>query len=521
MRFVSLFALVALCALDPLTASTSHRSLRRDMANALPDIERVDEILAQYDKLKEQKKFSKKSARAFEQWLCTKSIFLGSAFYDHNLVYKKFTHLSKDKKFKKAYDAFVKGIASPHKPAVKPHLKQHKKITVLYTGSYGGGHKIPATALTTHLEKHGHTVQLIDVDAISDRYSPVIEGFTRGQIYQEVFQKQGNAKRAHTLGKMIDAAQRTSQKRYLTDLRKMIADFGSDHIFAAAHHRPKLSYLSFYLGIPMTYLHTDFVFHRQLVPILTEQMKLKRKPVSFVSLSKEDSFLKNIYEGLKIKKKGKLPAAARKQIVPVGFPVRPSFVPVTKEQVNNIRDKLKIPHEAIVCKLAMGQNGLAREIRDILTRLFKEEKKLSEPFHLFVICGKNDLLREDIQKLVKESLGKNSLITVHLMGFLDEQEMAQIDKASDVWITKPGGSTCAELIKTQKQMLYVLNKHHSWELVNANYLKKLKLGGIFSTKKSIVSQVKERIREGNKVDHSKLPKNNWEQKAIDVLYRKF
>src|SRR5262249_23178874 len=151
---------------------------------------------------------------------------------------------------------------------------------------------------------------------------------------------------------------------------------------------------------------------------------------------------------------------------------------------------------AIVCKLAMGANGLAIDIKKILKRIVREEKRLKRPLNVFVICGKNEDLKEQL-KHYSRAKGK---ITISIMGFLEEKQMADIDRVSDVWITKPGGSTSAELVQTQKQMLYEINPAHPWERCNAHYLESLHLAKKLTPNRSIIDQIKNRLHRSETID---------------------
>lgn len=482
-------------------------SFRNSFLKDLHDLEQVDKIVSEFETFSKRAALSKKQAKAMKQKLYRNRLFLGSKFYNHALLCKGLPKRAKGIKFRQ----FVKNIRANE--SFKKRLATAKKnITILYTGSYGGGHKMPAQTLAKHFERGGHQVQLVDVDQIADVYSPRIDGYTRAQIYQEVYQKEGNVEKAHDLKRRIDAAQSVESKVYLADLKRIISDFATDHIFTVAHHKPILGYLSYQLGVPMTFVHTDFSFKGKLIPLMKKQKKLKKPLITFATVNESKSFLKNVLKEFHCKKKA-LPKAIKQQIVSLGFPVRESFVPVTQEQKDAIRESLGIERYSTVVKLAMGQNGLAKEINDILVKILQDECLLDNPLQLFVICGKNEKLKAELDQAQFAS----DKIVVHILGFMDEAEMAKIDKASDVWITKPGGSTCAELVQTQKQMLYVLNPHHPWENINADYLRSIGLAGEYNPRRSLVTQIKDRQKQGKKLKQKYLPKNNWQGNADRIV----
>src|SRR5262249_31523381 len=152
---------------DPLIAKSSANSrestqpqdflsYRKRIAERLPDIERVDILIDEYKKLMRQVKLSNKTSIALQKWLSDKVVFLGSKFYDHERIFERLPHLSKNNEFLAAYKRFVTNIsyAPPalHQDSI-PRI--NKNITILFTGCYGGGHKAPALALGKHFEAKG------------------------------------------------------------------------------------------------------------------------------------------------------------------------------------------------------------------------------------------------------------------------------------------------------------------------------------------------------------------------------
>jgi UDP-N-acetylglucosamine:LPS N-acetylglucosamine transferase len=490
--------------------------LREDLARKLNDIERVEDIMSAYKKMVRTSHLTPQDEWLLEDWLLQKAYFLGSTFYNHHLLFKDHAHFEKNKRFKKEFERFVEAISQERSRPQELFSTPKKNISILYTGGQGGGHKSPAAALAQFCRTQGHNVQLIDIDELENLYSPVVEGYTKAQVYAEVFQKQGDREKAHKLWQKIEAKQTPESRKYMGDARKYVQIFDTHHIFSVAHHRPGLSAISYALGIPMTYVHTDHIFNKSLVPLLKEQAKLPLPLVSFGALSETNTFFGHVFETLKIKN-NRLPEKIADQIVKLDFPVRQSFRPASKTEIEELRHELHIPRNAIVAKIAMGQNGAGDEIIAILKHIYQDAKTLKKPLCLFVICGKNEELRKKILALVERKFSDISSIHVNVCGFMEEKEMAKVDRVSDVWITKPGGSTCAELIKTQKQMLYVLNEHHHWEATNAQYLEKLHLAAELNFEKSIIKQMNARIDESKNVNIKKLEKTDWQVHVKNIL----
>ncbi|MCE5294257.1 MAG: hypothetical protein LLF94_06545 [Chlamydiales bacterium] len=493
-QYLGTFA-VCLASVLPMQAETP--TLRERLANRLPDIDRVDELIENFNRLADKLDLNTETSLYFEDWLLTKSFYIGSKNYDHNSFFRRVPSLQNDKKFNKAFNQFVRSVTPV--TAKSDSTDTLKRITLLFTGAYGGGHKAPTMAIQKYLESKGHTVQLIDVDEVENRYSPQIDGYTKADIYAEVYQKQNDPKKAKKLTRKLSKAQKVEDRRHLGDIKESISEFKPHHILAVAHHRPKLAYLSYILGVPMTYIHTDHEFNKMLLPILYEQEKLENPLINFALLSEDKHY--------------KAGQSVVKQLVRVDFPVRESFKPANSKQKAELRRSLNIPYNAYVVKLAMGQNGLAKDMKKILIALKKDKKKLKKkPMYVFVVCGKNEMLKKELKKYAK-SKGK---LRIAILGFLDEQQMAIVDRSSDVWITKPGGSTSAELLQVQKQMLYDINPAHPWEKTNAKFLESMHLAKKLERKKSLVKQIMSRVKYHKKLNKKEIPKSKW-QSQIDAV----
>ena len=476
------------------------KPLRERLAQRLPDIERVDHIVGEYNTLRSKVELDDTTTKAIEDWLCTKCLFLGSKFYDHSLLYHKLPSRKSNSTFERKFKKFSDNITfDDYAGLPKEAAETAKKITILFTGAYGGGHKAPAIALNNYLTEKGYAVQFIDVDEVENRYSPQINGYTKADIYAEVYQKQNDPEKAQKLTRMLNKAQKIEDKKFLGDIRNSVKEFQPDHIFAVAHHKPKLAYISYSLGVPMTYVHTDHGFNNMLLPILYEQERLEHPLIQFGMLAQDQYY-------------GAVESIVR-QLVRLDFPVRASFKPISRKARHKLRDALNIPRNAYVVKLAMGQNGLAKDMTNILSRMKKEQKKLKRQLHVFAVCGKNEMLKNALEKFAR---GKGK-VRVHILGFLDEKEMAAVDRASDLWITKPGGSTSAELVQTQKQMLYEINKTHPWEQNNADYLESLGLAKKLSKKTSIIRQIQSRIKKHSFINTKNLPLSQWQSQVDSII----
>jgi len=495
-----------------LRSDEDRAAFRYKLASAFQDIDRTDNVLIQYERFLTQVHFTARMRLDFECWLLDKAIFIGSAAYDHELIYEELPYLAACEEFKSAYRDFVCAITSAQVTTLP------RKYTVLFTGHAGGGHRTPACAIAHHLRTTGNEVQLIDVDLLESSTLPNVNGTSPAEIYEEVFQRQQNRQLAAQLLHSMHHLQPVEKKRFIGDTKNMIAQFQPSHIIACAQHRPELSSVSYQLGTPMTFVHTDYIFQQQLLPLLIEQTKLSRPLVRFTTPTSSFQFFAQLFKELPVTT---MQLSAMHQFQRLDFPVRESFTAPTPDAIQAARTKHGIEKEAIVCKIAMGQSGITRLIEHILQQLEQELRTTKERLHVFVICGNNS----DLQKRLQASLQNSKQAVFAIRGFLEEEEMAEIDRASDVWITKPGGATSAELLQMGKQMLYVIEPNHPWEKANAAYLTTMQRAAKFSPQKPLLQQLRERMVAHQAVaSHAVASKDalpsNWKNHINKIIQKK-
>lgn len=497
------------------------QNVRIELAKKLNDIDRIDEIVYDYATIVKGKIPNVEDQKVFEQWMQGIAYFLGSPHYDHQLFFKHLSahpFFSTDKNFKTAFRNFTKkiqGIATPLQRTLNTS-KKVKNIAILYPGSGGGGHKAPAQAMAKSLEAQGYKVKLLDVDEFERPYDPKIGGLTRGEIYSKIYQQAGDLPKAFQMWNEGNDAQPLKDRKYMRDLTNTLRDFNTNHLFVVAHHQPEHASLAYQLGVPTTYVHTDNEFHNNLLELNLNQQELAKPLVSFTSLSNEADFHHYLVEREGKQHYNELSPKVREQMVRLDFPVRDSFTKVTKVEKNEIRHTLNIDPNATVVKVAMGANGIGSDIKMILNKI-KEEAHLSQkPLHVLVVCGANKALKEELDA----ENNQHGNAKFEILGFLNEKEMSNFDKASDVWITKPGGSTSAEALAMRKQMLYLPNDHHLWELTNAHRLEKENLAEEFKPWESIIGQINKRAVIGEEVEFAPTNAERWTDQLANIVNRK-
>lgn len=511
---------------DDVAAKPEYQELRKELAKKLNDIDRIDKIIYDYDRLLKPKIQGAENQKIFENWMVGISYFLGSPYYNHDLI---FHHLRSNPfflspEFQNAYKSFTASIVKHAAPLLHKAMNTAQKvnnIAILYPGSGGGGHKSPATAMAKNLEAKGYKVKLLDIDEFERKYDPKIGGLTRGEIFSKIYQLQGNPTLAAQMWDEGNEKQPLKDRRFMKDLTQTLRTFNTDHMFVVAHHQPEHTSLAYQLGIPATYVHTDNEFHVNLKDVALNQQELKKPLVRFSALSNNSDFYHYLNEHVGKHHYNELPEKLRKQMVRMNFPVRESFKQVSKSEKMKIRKNLGIAENATVVKVAMGANGIPSDIKLILEKIRIEASLSSKPLHVLVVCGSNAELKAELDKMLVQS----DKLKFQVLGFLNEKEMSDFDKSSDIWVTKPGGSTSAEALAMKKQMLYMLNHHHEWELTNARALEKENLAEELHVYGSIMEQINRRVQIGEKVEYAKKNDEQWieqiaklvENKALPIL----
>jgi len=493
------------------------QDVRTELAKKLNDIDRVDKIVQDYATILEPKIPKSEDRKQFKEWMKGAAYFLGSPYYDHNLFFnhlKDNAFFSTDKSFKSAFNHFTRKIQGYARPIHKTANKV-KNIAIMYPGTGGGGHKAPAAAMAKSLEAKGYKVKLIDSDEFEKPYDPKVEGLSRGEIYSKVYQQQGNIAKAQEMWGKSNELQPLKDRKYMRDITDELRKFRADHLFVVAHHQPENTSLAYQLGLPTTYVHTDNEFHHSLLNVALNQQEIKKPLVSFTSLSDKNDFYHHLNYREGKDHYNNLSDPIKKQMVPLDFPIRENFNPVTQSEKTSIRNNLNIDPNATVVKIAMGANGIPSDIKMIMDKIKQESHLSGKPLHVLVVCGANKDLKAELD--AQNHNTQNAKFQI--LGFLNEKEMSDFDKASDVWITKPGGSTSAEALAMRKQMLYVTNPHHLWELTNARRLEKENLAEEYRHDGSLMEQINRRASIGETVEYAAKSGKQWTEQLAKIVNR--
>lgn len=119
-----------------------------------------------------------------------------------------------------------------------------------------------------------------------------------------------------------------------------------------------------------------------------------------------------------------------------GIPIDPIFV--EKKDKSTMRLKYGLESDKLTIMVSAGGFGVGN-----IEHLLKALSELKTPSQILAICGRNDELKKNLEKLATESLN-NERVTFYPIGFT--REMDEYMSASDLIVGKPGGLTTSEAL---------------------------------------------------------------------------
>lgn len=380
------------------------------------------------------------------------------------------------------------------------------RIVIVTTTISGGNHAV-AESMAKYLSKNKQIQSfLIDVEDIAKEVDPLLTAtgvYTYDKTYSSIFQKT-NDYRALTDRKTLNREiQQYIPSVLLSRLKQKIAALNPDLIISTrSYTSDDLALAS--LGVPLRLFHPDFeicpslaAYYRSVpdsirfwLPAFNALMfkplfKKYNKLDLFNEKDSEEIFLKKISEFLDVSS-----IDFKNQFEVIGYPCSNFFKIKETEEFVDLRKKWGIDEKDIPVFIVMGKHG-TNLIKEIMNGLLSTKSDL--PLKYLFICGKNEELVKELKDQLNSSNVDKSRFSIH--GLLKPDEMNEVMNISSLGISKAGGATVVESLKTRCPL--ILMHSYPWEEVNAAYLIEMGLATQYDSSKSLVSQIENCIKENN------------------------
>lgn len=167
-----------------------------------------------------------------------------------------------------------------------------------------------------------------------------------------------------------------------------------------------------------------------------------------------------------------------------------------ESQMSDLRKELGIREGARLWTMTMGSQGIGgllyHYIDDVIDGVFNDlkEGKQVAPLDVAILCGRNTALVDKLTSYAKEKIEKRNkelqqlqqnqktkkidignILVFKPLGFIEPEKCAILCKASEAFLSKPGGGTSAEMLLGEVPMYIHEDKKHKWERGNIEELK--------------------------------------------------
>lgn len=302
-----------------------------------------------------------------------------------------------------------------------------KKVLIL-SASVGAGHLSAASALEKEFKRQGAAKEIKNIDVL-DYTNPLFR-----RLYGKAYLDMVNTM-PEVLGWMYDSLDKPwqNEKRRLALSKlntqpfiKLLKNEKPD-IAVCTHFLPAeiISWLKAKekIACPQAIIVTDFDAHALWLAHHYEQY--------FVALDETKVHL------------AKLGIPADK-ITVSGIPIDPVFA--EKKDKLAIREKFGLTKDKLTILVSAGGFGVGN-----IQRLLEALSELKTPSQIIAICGRNEELKNKLQKLAVEKLNSKT-VSFKPIGFT--KEMDEYMSASDLIVGKPGGLTTSEALS--KGLVFVI-----------------------------------------------------------------
>ncbi len=318
----------------------------------------------------------------------------------------------------------------------------YKKILIL-SASVGAGHLRAAEALEKEFKRQMPNAEIKNIDVLN--FTNPLFRRLYGKAYLDMVNKM-----PEVLGWMYD----TLDKPWENERRRLVLDRLNTQPFInlLKKEKPDLAVCTHFLpseiiswlkakekvSFPQAIVVTDFDAHAMWLCHHYEQY--------FVALEETKVHLAKI-------------GIPNEKITVSGIPIDPVFA-VAKNK-SEMRTKFGLTENKLVILVSAGGFGVGN-----IEHLLEALSDLKTPSEIVAICGKNEDLKNKLEKLAKTKLN-NERVTFKPIGFT--KEMDEYMSAADLIVGKPGGLTTSEAL-AKGLVFVVVNPIPGQEERNSDHL---------------------------------------------------
>lgn len=318
-----------------------------------------------------------------------------------------------------------------------------KKILLTYVTDYSGHHRA-SLAIEKALKKERGKVEIMNIDLL--KYLSPLAGLILNKAYMRMLAKNpktwerlyDDPKVYFKLSKWFDRLAAFKSFK----LAKLIREFNPD-VICCTQAFPALMLAEFksrdFLNMaltPIVGVLTDYSPHRYWVHPNIDLYVVPSKETGEVLVTK---------------------GARADRIKDFGIPIDPKFLLIDRIKREEVFQRLRLARSLPVILMMGGSQGLG-PIKEV-TRGFN---KFSPSFQLVVVCGRNQKLKEEIEK---ESTSLH--YPIKILGYVEN--INELMKISSLIITKPGGLTVSECLACGLPMV-LTSPIPGQEALNAQFL---------------------------------------------------
>lgn len=288
-----------------------------------------------------------------------------------------------------------------------------RDVVMIFSASTGGGHNLAANSLKKGLDERGYDARVINAFGETPSLNRLV---VKG--YKDLVEKL--PKLYHTFYYQWDKVTK-SQKLFFNTITRIM--------------NPEL--------LPMIYdLDPSLIVSTH--PFVTNKMGTLKKngafsaPIlSFVTDYKIHGFYINpivdaYVVGSEYTKKGMIERGVPADIIfPFGIPIREDFEKPCACVKNAEGD---IQGTILMMAGSLGAKQMEKAFRAVM--------KVDKHIRLIVICGQNEKMGKNLQKIAESFENSNKIVEIH--GFVEN--VSELMDQSDIIVTKPGGLTTTESI---------------------------------------------------------------------------